>query len=358
MMGLSSFDGNTWSTVAGDWMTISPESVACDANGGIWITYYTGASYFDGTTWTNYPATDLSSGDSTNDLVDNVAVAPDGTVWVQTAYSIAAFKDGAWTVYQFGNGFDDIMYFDGLVVDAQGQPWTTTMDSLVTFDGSAWVTYPINDYLTVESLAADKQGRILVGTYDQGLYVFENGNWSIYSQETGDLSSNHIRSVAVDDAGRIWAGTTYGVNVFDGAAWTVYRMDNSDIHDNDIYAISVTGGGPALPAETNNGTGTITGTLLDKNGAPLVNVMVEVCVEDTYFYDSTPCTGQPFMQQTTSVEDGSFTLADLPVGMYVVTVNLGDSWAVLTDDYGIGSQRVTVNADQIKDLGTLQESED
>ena len=71
-------------------------------------------------TWTDYGSENLASGESANELVYDVAAAPDGKVWVLTSRSVALFENDKWTVYQEGQGFEGSRFFNALTLDAQG----------------------------------------------------------------------------------------------------------------------------------------------------------------------------------------------------------------------------------------------
>lgn len=87
--GVSAFDGSNWENY-GETDFTSPDAVACDAAGHIWVAHYQGVSMFDGS-WTTYPASELATGEAASDLVNDVVIDSDGLVWVVTSNSIASF---------------------------------------------------------------------------------------------------------------------------------------------------------------------------------------------------------------------------------------------------------------------------
>jgi hypothetical protein len=141
----------------------------------------------------------------------------------------------------------------------------------------------------------------------------------------------------------------YGIDILKDGTWTHFRMDNADLADNQIKNLAVVGAGPALPAPMTKKPGSIAG-LLSKAGAPVPNAQMELCVEMGLTYTGeTPCSGQPFMKKTTTAADGKFSVADLPVGFYVLTLKIDDgSWVQLG--------RVLVQEGQVTDVGELKVS--
>src|SRR5688500_19199551 len=94
----------------------SPDGIACDADGGIWVAHFQGVSHYANGQWTTYGPENLASGESANELVYAVEVAPDGRVWVVTSRSVASFENGTWTVFQEGPGVSEICFFNALTL--------------------------------------------------------------------------------------------------------------------------------------------------------------------------------------------------------------------------------------------------
>ncbi len=354
--GISQFDGETWKGYERGWGYSSPEGMACDAAGGIWVAHFQGVSYYDGRGWTTHPSERLSSRAAANDLIQDVAVAPGGRVWVVTANSIAmldSFEGDEWTVFQEGQGFHARYFFDKIALDAQGNPWVTHSGGLLTFDDGTWTPYSNRDLSTVESTAIDAQGRVWVGTFSKGVYVFQDGGWSVYNDANSELQSNHVRNIVVDAQDRVWMGTEWGLSVLDGTTWHAYRMDNAGLVDNDLYALGVVEAGPSLPEPMEKTPGSIRGQVVLADGQPVAAAAVEICVErlGSNFYGETPCDGQPFVRTTETDAEGSFVVSDLPVGLYVLAVNVGGDWTQLTSELGFSSERIPVEAGQETYLG-------
>jgi 4-amino-4-deoxy-L-arabinose transferase-like glycosyltransferase len=67
--------------------------------------------------------------------------------------------------------------------------------------------------------------------------------WTTFERQTSPLPSNVVRAVALDPAGRVWAGTARGVAVLElppqgEPVWSVYNQGNSGLPDDDVQAIT------------------------------------------------------------------------------------------------------------------------
>ncbi|HTV46838.1 MAG TPA: two-component regulator propeller domain-containing protein [Phycisphaerae bacterium] len=78
----------------------------------------------------------------------------------------------------------------------------------------------------VVSMARDLQGRIWIGTEDEGVFCFDpsapDQQWTNYTMDNG-LSDDSAYAIACDKLGRIWVGTlNHGVSVYNGVKWQTY----------------------------------------------------------------------------------------------------------------------------------------
>lgn len=347
--GFTLYDGESFREVPANETFSSAEAVACDEKGGIWAAHFEGVSYYDGATWTTYDAAQLGN----ESLVYDVKVSRNGTVWVLTSGTIARFNGSEWTVFAPGSGLDDTYFFENLAFDRQETLWASTSDGLLVYGDGQWSLRENPDYLSPESLAADNNGNLWLGSLSDGIRVFDGSSWTTMDASS-DLSSNHVQALAVDGNGRVYAGTSYGLNVYTGDGWTVYRMDNADLLSNDVTAVAVSGGGPNLPEPTPKTNGSLAGGL-SVDGAAFADALVEICVESLYssFSGDTPCSDQPLFFQTTTDAAGKFSFTDVPPGLYVLVAETDSGWAQLTNDFGIGSEMVPVFAGEETDIGDL-----
>src|SRR5688572_3261417 len=314
--GVVLFDGTTFKQIPEMDSSTLPDGIACDADGGIWVAHFQGVSHYANGQWTTYGPQNLASGESTNELVYDVEVAPDGKVWVITSRSVASFENDTWTVFQEGQGFSGSRFFNALTLDARGRPWAAHSSGVDIFENDAWQSFESTDYNTPESIGIDSKGQAWLGTLTSGAYLFDGNSWTQYDRASERLMSDHVRAISADSGGRVWLGTTHGLTVFDGANWQTFLMSNSGLGDNNIEFVIVTRDDPALPALEEKANGSLTGTLEKADGTPLANALVEICVETlaSTFSGDTPCSDQPFSSPPQRMQTGSSSLKMFPQG--------------------------------------------
>lgn len=354
--GVVLFDGATFRQIPETNAYTSPEGIACDSNGGIWVAHFQGVSRYADGQWTTYGSDQLANGESANELVYDVAVAPDGKVWVVTSRSVAMFENETWTVYQEGQGFNGSRFFNALAVDANGRPWAAHGSGVDVFENSAWRLIEKSDYNSPQSLGVDAKGGVWFGTITSGVYQFDGTAWVHHDRASERLLSDYVTSIAGDSGGRVWLGTSYGLTMFDGVNWQTLLMSNSGLGDNDVNFVLVSNDGPVLPALEEKAKGSLIGKLEKADGTPLVDATVEICVETlaSTFSGDTPCSDQPFFLTAKTGADGTFLIENVPAGYYVIVAETGDgSWAQLTDEFGISSERTLIEAGEQVDIGTL-----
>lgn len=354
--GISAYDGTRWKLYDPGWGVSSVEALACDDRGDIWVAHFKGVSHFNGDSWNTFGAQEyLAFGDAANNRVRDVTIAPNGTIWVVTANSVAQLEDGEWIVYQEGQGFDDKYYFENIILDADGRPWVTCTRGLLVLDNGTWRPYFNRDISSPKGVAIDKQGRVWVGTLSKGIFALETGGWLSYNYENGALSSNDVRQIEVDGQGRVWVATEWGLNILEDEEWRTYQMGNSDIADNSIYVLSIVDGGPVLSPPQTKEPGSLSGKIVDERGRPIKEAIVEICVERMFgrFREQTPCTGQPFHRSVNADNTGNFTVTELPPGRYVLAFYDGERWTHLTGEFGNASERILVEPGERTDLGEI-----
>ncbi|MCI0608211.1 MAG: hypothetical protein L0Z71_04015, partial [Anaerolineae bacterium] len=227
--GVALFNGGTFKQIPEMDSSSSPDGIACDADGGIWVAHFQGVSHYANGQWTTYGSENLASGESANELVYDVEAALDGKVWVVTSRSVASFENDTWTVFQEGQGFSESRFFNAITLDAKGRPWAAHSTGVDVFENGVWQSFEATDYNSPEAIGIDSKSQAWLGTISGGAYLFDGNTWTQYDRASERLLSNHVTSVSADSGGRVWLGTSYGLSVFDGANWQTFLMSNSGL---------------------------------------------------------------------------------------------------------------------------------
>ncbi|MBN2002129.1 MAG: carboxypeptidase regulatory-like domain-containing protein [Anaerolineae bacterium] len=347
--GISIYTDRAWDEFAGGWGYASAEAVTCDLDGGLWVAHFEGASRYDDRRWTTYWAgTDFDSDEPVSDLIRDVAIAPSGDVWIVAADSVVRLHDEQWTVYREGQGFDSYVSFEKLAIAPDGRVWVAGSRGAFVFDGEEWRTYETTALYSPKALVIDDQGRVWVGTFNDGIHVLKSGEWRRYNVANGSLSSDKIRAMEIDGRGRIWVATEWGLNIFSDNEWRSYRMDNTDMTEHNLVSLGVVDGGPTTIPTIEKAPGSMSGRIVDKSGTPLTGLSLELCVERlrSYSADVTPCTGQVFIRTTQTTAEGGFRFEALPPGYYVITVQYEEEWIQIRTPVGMNSERYLVTENE------------
>jgi len=105
--------------------------------------------------------------------------------------------------------------------DSDGFIWFITKEGLNRYDGHEIISYgPGMENLNFttpafESICEDHHNRLWLGTFENGLLIFDKNNYSVTTFEAftngHNLADHHIRSLLSDDKENIWIGTEYGL---------------------------------------------------------------------------------------------------------------------------------------------------
>lgn len=328
LFGITEFNGSTSTDLdlPGEEYEFSPYGIACGAGGQLWVAHSDGVALYDGAAWTLYPMSDFGS---VSYSVDDIQIAPDGTVWANAYTYVARLVNGAWEVFDDSNGFGEEYYLGEMALTADGLPVLSHFNGFIGFDGSAWYKSPDAPLFGLDPIAVDADGKIWLGSITEGLAIYDGSGWQQVNMNDG-LSSNTVHTLAFDASGRLWVGTEYGLSVLDGDVWTNYLQSNAGLLDNEVRFVAPVGV-PALPAALEKAPGTVTGTVV-LGRDPVPNARVELCTETVggTFYEDTPCADYPNSLMTTTDAEGNFTFENVPVGRYDITVEAPDGWVYFT----------------------------
>lgn len=216
-----------------------------DSKGNLWSASgrdVTGIGFykFDGTTWTNYNK--ATNPELTNNAFHMVYAAPDNTIYFGSwGNGFEKISDQQFTAYDTtGTGMVGIpattsfLVISGFAVDSKNDLWVLNYwpgdgNTLHVMSGNTWHHFKNSSEanLSLEqhfNLVIDESGTKWYSVLDSrraGLYFYnENGTLTNknddvngYITTSSGLNSNSINSLAVDQRGDLWVGTSTGVNV-------------------------------------------------------------------------------------------------------------------------------------------------
>ena len=94
----------------------------------------------------------------------------------------------------------------------------------------------------VFSLIVDhRDDSVWAGTWGGGASHYDGKTWTNYTTEDG-LAGNIVYSIAQDQDGIIWFGTSNGLSRYDGQSWISYDT-HTGLLDSNVYAITSTSSG-------------------------------------------------------------------------------------------------------------------
>lgn len=248
------FDGQGWEhfAVGEDLPPVlarGVRSLAVDDAGDVWVAAPDAVVAFDGDDWRLYRA----DGGLPHPQVVSVLVDGDGSVWARTRHrpaepvgdlagGLARYDDGEWTSWTTEDGdlaFDQVV---AVTAGADRSLWAVTRErdrgqpereaAMLRLQDEGWAVEVAGgpELGEVASLAVDAQQTVWAavphdspGASEPGAHrVARLDEDGLTTDGVSELAPGQLRSLAVDDAGELWAGTSQGVARLDGERWERY----------------------------------------------------------------------------------------------------------------------------------------
>lgn len=201
-------------------------------NGDVWFGGDGWIMRYDGISWTTYDCPGI---------VKKLAVDTDGTLWIATNMGAVRFKDGAYDLYRYKDGFSNngascVVAGDDSAVWF-GASGGTGRAGLYRFDGVSWTVFTSsNSGLPSDSISAlvfDREGLLWIGTSTGIICTYDGITWNTVAKGI------YARIIAFDSIGKVWCGSYHGLSVYDGSQWTTYTSENSGLSDTMIRSLVI-----------------------------------------------------------------------------------------------------------------------
>jgi len=216
----------------------SVQAVAQTPDGYLWVGTQDGLARFDGLDFTVFESTNTPALRSNN--ITALVVDGQGTLWIGTETSgLVRFRAGVFEPVSQPD-LDETRHIRALYVDSRGGIWAALRHGKIlhfpkggAVERLAMPPGPLEKTQTY-SFSEDASGRILLGTYRNGLFVVDKGGIVPHEVPGGPA---HIYSLLKDSRGALWAATEgEGLFRLDGGTWT--RFGPSDgLTELNVYCV-------------------------------------------------------------------------------------------------------------------------
>jgi diguanylate cyclase (GGDEF)-like protein len=141
-----------------------------------------------------------------------------GTIWVgSSGGGTARIVKGAARFFTAAEGLPNNTV-TSIRVTASGDVWIGTFGGLGVVRGNVVIAQPTGDKLDktfIASLFEDRQRRLWIATYGEGLYQWDSGKLKHFTRKDG-LSSDTVNRVHEDKDGALWLGSLEGLQRWHG----------------------------------------------------------------------------------------------------------------------------------------------
>jgi signal transduction histidine kinase len=136
--------------------------------------------------------------------------AQDGDWWLSGEKGTAVFHAGKWQAFEAADGAmpEGAVSF---VEPMEGKIWCAGQDKVWEYDGKTWSALR-GGFDRLHQLVRGRDGVFWLAS-NGGVYRSFLGRWVENGIEEG-LPNSAVRELCLDNAGRIWAGTTHGLSCF------------------------------------------------------------------------------------------------------------------------------------------------
>lgn len=270
--------------------------IAEDRSGNIWVgTWLAGASRI------NVAENGLYEPKDAMGQVRMLAAEPEGLWMANTAGGLFHADGTMGNVRAVDNDGGNIY---SLMSEPNGTLWLGSRTKGLRI-GRKWYSHDAADkkslsHNAVYAIVRDKRGRVWVGTLGGGINLAMpdgHGGYTFKHFLNDSFGARNVRSLAIDRAGWVWAGTSDGLVVFDPdrmandrSAYNAYNIANGKLHSDEVRSIMCDRQGRMWVAETGEGfcvctEGSDHSQLAFKHynsGDGLINSMVQAFAEDSH----------------------------------------------------------------------------
>jgi hypothetical protein len=173
-----------------------------------------------------------------NGPVNDLASAPDSTVWFAYPNALVHYAEGRWKSYgsQTLNGIP-FQVIDHVEIGAGNTIWIAGSNegacpfNTITFFCS--IIYPANKKAPITDMVVDSQGVAYAGTEGMGVMVMDKDDVHTLSIARQQLLSNDVTDITEGLDGKLWIATDRGMNIIDPnrptGTWDVMQVSKNEL---------------------------------------------------------------------------------------------------------------------------------
>lgn len=255
--GLARFDGTEWEVFTEETSVLPSNHIQQlhkDNYGNVWVATYNGLVHI---TCQGWEVMNMSNSPIQSDQIKCIANDAAGNYWFGTwGHGLILFDGAHWEQYRTENSDIPSNGIFKVSVDNEERIWIGTFNSGVAYyNGERWETMTTNNSQLPNNNVREvlfENGNTWLGTDDGLAMIDSEGNWNVHTYaELGH--SIHAIHQGVHTSGQTYFATDGGLLRFQNGQFTVYTAQNSDISSNSLRCISPSEDGNLWLGSANNG---------------------------------------------------------------------------------------------------------
>jgi len=157
-------------------------------------------------------------------LIHDLYSHPDKSLWIATYKGLKRYNKG--NVDNFLVDQSEMNVIVSILEVENCNYWLVTYDGkVIEFDNNiCTVIYSLNTTF-IGGLYLDNIGRVWVGTFGMGLYIYDETRYRVYTKENG-LPSDIVNCITEDEDGKVWVGTNNGISIIENDKITNFKKFN------------------------------------------------------------------------------------------------------------------------------------
>ncbi len=209
-------------------------SLLQDNNDDIWVGTINNGLY-------RYSSLGLEHLDDTKGLPHNrVSVIfedQENSIWIGTNSGLLRLREAPFVTLTRKQGLQG-NYIRAVMAHSDGSLWVGSSKGLDKIKHREITNIASDEPVYVLSLAEDKQGNVLVGSYNNGVFKVVNNHLQRLGLIYKETKIKEVRSLLYDSQDNLWVGSATGLVRFDAQGKAFYFDQQSQLPDNYIMAIT------------------------------------------------------------------------------------------------------------------------